>query len=122
MICFLTFLPPPPQAKLQHPSKFGQKSGSDPENPGSGSKKKNFKITRRNFFLISYFTLSTVNPVLFGQVRPKPYQKHHLDPISLLMDGSGFNVRIGEKKKPAPSESGSETPTKTNILDTSNGT
>ena len=36
-----------------------------------------------------YFIFSTLNTVFFGQVPPKPNQKHHLDPISLLMDGSG---------------------------------
>ena len=35
---------------------------------------------------------STLNTVLFGQTPPKPYQNHHLDPISLLMDGSGSGL------------------------------
>ena len=35
---------------------------------------------------ISYLAISTLS---FFQVPPKPNQKHHLDPISLLMDGSG---------------------------------
>ena len=37
-----------------------------------------------------YFISSTLNIVLFGQAPPKPYQNHHLDPISLPMDGSGL--------------------------------
>ena len=36
------------------------------------------------------FVSSTLNTVLFGQTPPKPYQNPHLDPISLLMDGSGL--------------------------------
>ena len=41
---------------------------------------------------ILYFISSTLNIVLFGQAPPKPYQNHHLDPISLFMDGSGFGL------------------------------
>ena len=37
-----------------------------------------------------YIISSTLNTVLFGQAPPKPYQNHHLDPISLLMDKSGL--------------------------------
>ena len=37
-----------------------------------------------------YIISSTHNTVLFGQVPPKPYQNHHLDTKSLLMDGSGL--------------------------------
>ena len=32
-----------------------------------------------------------LNTVLFGQAPPKPYQNHHLDPISLFKDGSGLS-------------------------------
>ena len=39
---------------------------------------------------ISYLALLTLNTVLIGQAPPKLYQNHHLDPISLLMDGSGL--------------------------------
>ena len=50
-----------------------------------------------------YFIFSTLNTVLFGQVTPKPNQKHHLDPIGLLMDGSGsgfLKSGSGSAKKP----------------------
>ena len=50
-----------------------------------------------------YFIFSTLITVLFGQVTPKPNQKHHLDPIGLLMDGSGsgfLKSRSGSAKKP----------------------
>ena len=53
---------------------------------------KNVSTSRK----IVYFICSTLNTVLFGQVSPKPNQKHHLDPIKLLMDGSG-RIRISEK-------------------------
>ena len=45
--------------------------------------------TSRIFF---YFIFSTLNIVLFYKVTLKPNQKHHLDPIGLLMNrsGSGF--------------------------------
>ena len=44
---------------------------------------------------------STLNTVLFGQVTPKSNKKHHLDPIGLLMDGSGFlKSGSGSAKKP----------------------
>ena len=58
---------------------------------------------------ISYLALLTLNTVLIGQAPPKLYQNHHLDPISLLMDGSGLlktRIWIGEKN---PDPSGSET-------------
>ena len=38
---------------------------------------------------IVYFKFSTLKTVLFGQVPPNPYQTHHSDPVSLLLDGSG---------------------------------
>ena len=53
---------------------------------------------------------SAFNTVLFGQAPPKPYQNHHLDSISLLMDGSGsglLNPDTDRRKNPDPS--GSET-------------
>ena len=37
-----------------------------------------------------YFISSTPNTALFDQAPPTPYQNHHLDPVSLLMDGSGL--------------------------------
>ena len=52
-----------------------------------------------------YFTCSTLNTVLFVQAPPKPYQTHHLDPISLLIDGSGLlkpGSGIGEKTRIHP--------------------
>ena len=52
-----------------------------------------------------YFISSTLNTVLFGQAPPKPYQNHHLDPISLLMDGSGSGILkpgSGSAKKLGP--------------------
>ena len=58
------------------------------------------------------FVSSTLNTVLFGQTPPKPYQNPHLDPKSLLMDGSGSGLlkpRSGMAKNPDPSGSGSET-------------
>ena len=58
---------------------------------------------QRDKILISYLALSTVSTVLFGQVTPKPNQKHHLDPIGLLMDGSGsgfLKSGSGTAKKP----------------------
>ena len=58
------------------------------------------------------FVSSTLNTVLFGQTPPKPYQNPHLDPKSLLMDGSGSGLLkpgSGMAKNPDPSGSGSET-------------
>ena len=54
-----------------------------------------------------YFICSTLNTVLFVQAPPKPYQTHHLDPISLLIDGSGLlklkpGSGIGEKTRIHP--------------------
>ena len=50
---------------------------------------------------VLYFISSTLNVVLFGQTPPKPYQNHHLDPISLFMDGSGLlEPGSGSAKKP----------------------
>ena len=46
-----------------------------------------------------YFISSNLNTVLFGQAPLKPYQNHHLDPKSLLMDGSGL-LKPGSAKKP----------------------
>ena len=44
---------------------------------------------------------TAINTVLFGQAPPKPYQNHHLDPISLSMDGSGLlKPGSGLAKKP----------------------
>ena len=58
--------------------------------------KKTFKIEK-----MLYIISSTLNTVLFGQAPPKPYQNHHLDPISLLMDGSGLlKPGSGSAKKP----------------------
>ena len=34
------------------------------------------------------YIFNTLNTILFGQVPPKPNQKHYLNPISLLMDRS----------------------------------
>ena len=51
----------------------------------------------------NYFLVSTLNTVLFGQVPPKPNQKHHLYHISLLTDrfGSTFlKSGSGLTKKP----------------------
>ena len=39
-----------------------------------------------------YILSSILNTVLIGQAPPKPYQTHHLDPISLLKDGSGLGL------------------------------
>ena len=52
-------------------------------------------------WLLAYFIFGTLNTVLFGQVPPKPSQNHHLNDISLLMDGSvsGF-LKSGSAKKP----------------------
>ena len=47
-----------------------------------------------------YFISSTPNTVLFDQAPLTPYQNHHVDPRSLLMDGSGLWktwIRMGEK-------------------------
>ena len=52
-----------------------------------------------------YFIFCTLNIFLFGQAPPKPNQKNHLDPISLLMDGSGLkNPDPDRRKNPDPSE------------------
>ena len=40
---------------------------------------------QRDKIFISYLALSTVSTVLFGQVTPKPNQKHYLDPIGVLV-------------------------------------
>ena len=66
--------------------RIGQKSGSDPEQSGSGSVKKPPKSEVQVEFF--FFIFSTLNTVLFGQAP----LKHHLDPISLLMDGSGSGL------------------------------
>ena len=81
------------------------------EKSRSGSMKKKSKnvSTSRHFF---YFIFSTLNTVLFGQASPKPHQKHHLDPVCLLMDWSrsGFlKSRSGSTKNPDPSGFGFET-------------
>ena len=52
-------------------------------------------VSDRTFFtsrIFFYFIFSTLNTVLFYKVPLKPNQKHHLDPIGLLMNrsGSGF--------------------------------
>ena len=49
----------------------------------------------KEIFFSSYI-FNTLNTILFGQVPPKPNQKHYLNPISLLMDRSRsvFKVRI----------------------------
>ena len=48
---------------------------------------------------ISYLALLTL--FFFCQAPPKPYQNHHLDHISLLMDGSGLlKPGSGSAKKP----------------------
>ena len=48
-----------------------------------------------------YILSSILNTVLIGQAPPKPYQTHHLDPISLLIDGSGLlKPGSGSAKKP----------------------
>ena len=66
--------------------RIGQKSGCDPGK--SGFAKKVQKLQQHvEQICISYLALSTLSS--FFQVPPKPNQKHHLDPISLLMDGSG---------------------------------
>ena len=60
---------------------------------------KNVSTSRK----IVYFIFGTLNTVLFGQVPPKPSQNHHLNDISLLMDGSvsGFlKSGSGSAKKP----------------------
>ena len=63
---------------------MGRKSGSDPDKTAN-----------------TYLALSV--SALFGQVPPKPNQKHHLDLIGLLIDGfgSGFlKSGSGSAKKP----------------------
>ena len=58
--------------------------------------------TSKNWRTTKFF-FSTLNTVLFGQVHPKPNQKRHLDPISLLIYGSrsGFlKSRSGSAKNP----------------------
>ena len=45
-----------------------------------------------------YIISTTLNTVLFGQAPPKPYQNHHLDPISLLMDKSGL-LKLGSRSE-----------------------
>ena len=41
------------------------------------------------------FSILKVNTVFFGQVPPKPNQKHNLDPIGFLMDGTGSAKKPG---------------------------
>ena len=81
--------------------RIGQKSGSDPENSGSGSVKR--PKTGVNVEKMLYLISSTLNTILFGQAPPKPYQNHYLDPINLFMDGSGsglIKLGSGSAKKP----------------------
>ena len=48
-----------------------------------------------------YFISSTLHTVLFGQAPRKPDKNHHLELISLLMDGSGlFKPGSRSAKKP----------------------
>ena len=49
-----------------------------------------------------YIIFSPLNTGLFGQAPPKPYQNHHLDPISLLMDGSGYGHKTRIHPDPVP--------------------
>ena len=44
---------------------------------------------------VEIFISTRFNTVLFGKGPPKPYQNYHLDPISLLMDGSGSAKKPG---------------------------
>ena len=44
---------------------------------------------------VEIFISTRFNTVLFGKAPPKPYQNYHLDPISLLMDGSGSAKKPG---------------------------
>ena len=61
-----------------------KESGSDPENPDSDPQKtpKNCKDNKQNF--IPYFSQSFLVRFLQNLIK-----EHHLDPISLLTDGSG---------------------------------
>ena len=56
-----------------------------------------------------YIISSTLNTVLFGQVPPKPYQNHHLDPINCV------NTQDLDRRK-NPDLSGSETLLLTGLL------
>ena len=88
---------------------FGFFSGSgSAKNPDpirkSGSRSMKKTPYNYNFFYFPHW----VQTVFFGHVAPKPIQKHHLDPISLLMDGSGF-LQSGSRSAKNPDPSGSKT-------------
>ena len=51
-------------------------------------KKKHSKTVSKSRKFV-YFIFGTLNTGLFGQVPPKSNQKHNLDLIDLLIDGSG---------------------------------
>ena len=70
----------------------------------SGSRSMKKTPYKYNFFYFPHW----VQTVFFGHVAPKPIQKHHLDPISLLMDGSGF-LQSGSRSAKNPDPSGSKT-------------
>ena len=81
-------------------SLFYESGSGSAKNPDPDPWKKRPKIGVK-VKKILYFISSTLNIVLFGQAPPKPYQNHHLDPISLLMDGSGLlKPGSGSAKKP----------------------
>ena len=83
-----TFFPDPDITFFLSPDPYRPKIRIQSGIFGSGSMKKNSKTVEQveNFVI---FIFSTLNTILFGQVRPKPNLKRHWDPISLLMDGSG---------------------------------
>ena len=66
--------------------RIGQKPRSDPENPESGPQKKRQQTeVQKNS---AYVALSALS--FWVSLPQKPNQKPNLDPISLLMDGSGL--------------------------------
>ena len=83
-------------------SNFYTESGSgSAEYPDPWKKRPKTVSTSRNYFnFIPVF--STLNTVLFGQVTSKPNQKHHLNPIGLLMDGSGSKTLVISQELPKP--------------------
>ena len=77
----------------------------DPDGPKIRIRSAKIRIRKKNrpktgvkvekdFIGYRYIISSNLNTLLFGQFPPnsKTYQNYHLDPISLLMDGSGSGL------------------------------
>ena len=91
--CFGSWLFPEPDRIFWPEFRSGLAENPDPDH-WKNSWNCNYK------YIFVYIIFGTLNIVLFVQVTPKPNQKHHLDLIRLLMEGSGFlkNGSVSAKK------------------------